>query len=170
MEIREKLEELLKLNPNAGKDELEEVAKLIKQKYEELKKRKNEFRKDVDLFEHLGRLENIVQFMNYYSPEGAKVAAEIIMVLEKSLSAVKDVSYSLSQIESLRRAFYESKFIDPHNVKELFIEYLNDLIYNYDPEKHYAPYTSLIQSSGTGKTRLTKEVSSHFNIVYICLR
>ncbi|CAG8701567.1 9788_t:CDS:1, partial [Ambispora gerdemannii] len=55
---------------------------------------------------------------------------------------------------------------------DVFFRHLEQCTIEWTPEKFYAPYISLVQASGTGKSRLLRELAFEKDVlvVYICLR
>ena len=76
----------------------------------------------------------------------------------------------------LRQAALEDGFsrfyIDPHGIAKHTAAKLTTMMDTYETEflAYVAPYTSLVQSSMMGKSRLMKEISRIIPCVYICLR
>lgn len=59
--------------------------------------------------------------------------------------------------ENFNSVYSLSSFIDQYTVK-------------WDPQKYWAPYTAMVQSSGFGETQLIREISSERFVLYCCLR
>ena len=58
--------------------------------------------------------------------------------------------------EVVRKAF-DRAFQDPSDLSERFTLFINKCMHEYETTKdYYAPYTTLIQASGTGKSKLLK--------------
>ena len=76
----------------------------------------------------------------------------------------------------MRQAALEDGFsqfyIDPHGIAKHTAAKLTAMMDTYEEEftSYVAPYTSLVQSSMMGKSRLMKEISRIIPSVYICLR
>jgi hypothetical protein len=68
---------------------------------------------------------------------------------------------------------FEHKYEDPNKVLLRFLQHLEcECVGNWTDSEYYAAYLSLVQSSGTGKTRLLKElaIKEKVFVAYACLR
>eukprot|EP01033_Poteriospumella_lacustris_P003851 gene3851-2735_t len=81
-------------------------------------------------------------------------------------------------LDDIYRAYFKSKY---HNLlagttlaspADLLIRRIRDIFaLGFEKnQKFYANFTSMIQGSGSGKSRLVKECSREFYVVYLCLR
>ncbi|CAG8772474.1 11839_t:CDS:1, partial [Racocetra fulgida] len=72
--------------------------------------------------------------------------------------------------EIVQKAFSRT-FQDPSNLSERFIKFIDKCLDDYETIKgYYAPYTTLVQASGTGKSKLLINVAEKIMTVYCCLR
>ncbi|CAG8841880.1 12447_t:CDS:2, partial [Gigaspora margarita] len=73
--------------------------------------------------------------------------------------------------EIVQKAFNRT-FQDPSNLSERFIQFIDKCLDKYETtsNEYYAPYTTLIQASGTGKSKLLISVAEEIMTVYCCLR
>ncbi|CAG8851697.1 29892_t:CDS:1, partial [Racocetra persica] len=72
--------------------------------------------------------------------------------------------------EIVQKAFNRT-FQDPSNLSERFIQFIDKCLDDYETIKgYYAPYTTLVQASGTGKSKLLINVAEKIITVYCCLR
>ncbi|CAG8796079.1 1578_t:CDS:2, partial [Racocetra fulgida] len=86
----------------------------------------------------------------------------------------KEPSYhsrSKEDEEIVQKAFNRT-FQDPSNLSERFIQFIDKCLDKYETtsNEYYAPYTTLIQASGTGKSKLLISVAEEIMTVYCCLR
>ena len=66
---------------------------------------------------------------------------------------------------------FDSPFHDPNDLVNHFISHLRDCVRKWEGSTFYSPYVSLVQSSGTGKTRLIRQLSENgVYVIYACLR
>ena len=74
-------------------------------------------------------------------------------------------------VARLRKQF-SAKYEDPLGVVNHFCNYLKDCIELYHNKKDLfmAPYISLVQSSGYGKSRLLRETARQLKTMYVCMR
>jgi len=79
--------------------------------------------------------------------------------------------FSENEIHQLKETFSAS-YIDPLNVVGTFVSYVEDccLKFREYPGEFFAPYTVVVQSSGSGKSRLLREVSKVRSTLYVCCR
>ena len=76
-----------------------------------------------------------------------------------------------SEEEEIVRVAFDRPFRDPSDLSERFMTFIDKCSYEYDTTKdYYAPYTTLIQASGTGKSKLLKNFADSRMTVYCCLR
>ncbi|CAG8634928.1 12267_t:CDS:2, partial [Ambispora gerdemannii] len=73
---------------------------------------------------------------------------------------------------ALKSAFKNTLIKPREDYVNIFFRYLEQCAIEWTPYQFYAPYTSLIQASGTGKSRLLRELAFEKDVlvVYICLR
>ena len=64
---------------------------------------------------------------------------------------------------------FRQKYLEEHVVTD-FCRYVMEHASNWKNSTHIAPYAAMIQSSGTGKTRLIKESGDLMWLFYICCR
>ena len=78
---------------------------------------------------------------------------------------------SASEITRLQISF-SSQFIDSCQVVSTFIQYTEQCLkyYKENSASFIAPYIAIVQSSGTGKSRLLREVARHRRTMYVCMR
>ena len=86
-----------------------------------------------------------------------------------SLNSMNQRNISLRQV-ALEDGFSQFYF-DPHGIAKHTAAKLMAMMDTYEEEfiSYVAPYTSLVQSSMMGKSRLMKEISRIIPCVYICL-
>jgi hypothetical protein len=72
----------------------------------------------------------------------------------------------------LKNAFKNTLIKPREDYVDVFFRHLEQCASIWTPQQFYAPYTSLIQASGTGKSRLLRELAFEKDVfvVYICLR
>jgi hypothetical protein len=84
-----------------------------------------------------------------------------------------DISYFHSKVEvtSLEKSF-SAEFKDSKNMVQMAIGYAQQCLIYYHNHLHdfISPYIALIQSSGTGKSRLTREMARICRTLYVCMR
>ena len=63
-------------------------------------------------------------------------------------------------------------YIDKSNIVENFTTYLSECLTAFQraSDTHFAPYVSLVQSSGYGKSRLLRETAKQIATLYVCFR
>lgn len=78
------------------------------------------------------------------------------------------------QLCSRERADLVKAFSDPYKDErscvQTFTEFVDKCAVGWDRAIYIAPYTSLVQSSGTGKSRLLKEFANKRYVIYCCVR
>ena len=80
------------------------------------------------------------------------------------------INFTKEEEEVVRKAF-DRAFQDPSNLSERFMLFINKCMHEYETTKdYYAPYTTLIQASGTGKSKLLMNFAENIMTVYCCLR
>ena len=81
------------------------------------------------------------------------------------------VEFSETEIILLEKTFSAS-YVDPLNVVQKFVSYVEDCERKFRalPGVFFAPYITLVQSSGSGKSRLLREVSNQLCTLYVCCR
>ena len=72
----------------------------------------------------------------------------------------------------MKNAFKNTLIKPREDYVDVFFRHLEQCASIWTPQQFYAPYTSLIQASGTGKSRLLRELAFEKDVfvVYICLR
>jgi hypothetical protein len=94
-----------------------------------------------------------------------------VFIIDITLTYSDSVAHS--ELRALREGL-EATFKDPHNAFPLLQRFIKEcwLDFKKRSDKYLAPYTSLVQSSGYGKTRLAVEWTRRFpgESAYICLR
>src|SRR6266540_1682152 len=78
--------------------------------------------------------------------------------------------YDTEQMKVVQRAFNEVPFKQSSDLSKYFLDFITKCAQSWDPRKYYAPYFSLVQASGTGKTKLLKVIADEVYVVYCCLR
>ena len=82
---------------------------------------------------------------------------------------VMEVSVAETVMDFVVDAF-DWPFVDPFGTVDIFIKVVVAMAREFTPSKHFAPFSVLSQSSGSGKSRLIKEVAKRMFVFYICLR
>ena len=77
-----------------------------------------------------------------------------------------NISYNNIMIKAFEESEYKAKDSILNYVKSTISKFINECAM----EDYYAPYTSVVQSSGTGKSRIFRELSNEWYIHYCCLR
>ena len=92
-------------------------------------------------------------------------------VLDKIRSELERNEPSELDVDLLKKTFSAS-YMDPLNVVGQFISYVEECGERYRkfPGTFFAPYIALFQSSGSGKSRLLREVSRLRSTLYVCCR
>ena len=85
------------------------------------------------------------------------------------MQSQREFDLASQELQLLRKAF-GCHFKDPLGVSNHFLDCLDNWSSKWKPTVYYAPYTSLVQGSGTGKSRLFKEISRNVYIFYCCFR
>ncbi|CAG8664206.1 1350_t:CDS:1, partial [Diversispora eburnea] len=72
----------------------------------------------------------------------------------------------------LKKAFKKELSKPGEDYVDAFLNHLDGCAKVWRPNKFYSPYTSLVQASGTGKSRLLRELATEKDVlvIYICLR
>src|SRR5438045_1126733 len=67
---------------------------------------------------------------------------------------------------------FSSEYHDPFNIVQEYVNELNDNMNEWiaNPTKFNAPYTSIVNASMMGKSRLIKEMATRVPTIYISLR
>ncbi|CAG8684476.1 2580_t:CDS:1, partial [Ambispora gerdemannii] len=83
-----------------------------------------------------------------------------------------EVQKSNENYTVLKSAFKSTLMKPREDYVDIFFRHLEQCAIEWTPRDFYAPYTSLVQASGTGKSRLLRElaVEKDVLVVYICLR
>ena len=87
----------------------------------------------------------------------------------KVIQSQKEFKF-ISQESQLIREAFNYHFKDPLGITNHFLNCLDNWSTKWKSTMYYAPYTSLVQGSGTGKSRLFKEISCDVYIFYCCFR
>src|SRR6266498_4816978 len=77
--------------------------------------------------------------------------------------------YNIKQMKVVKRAFDEVPFKQSSDLTRNFLDFIIKCAQSWDPRKYYAPCVSLVQASGTGKTKLLKVIADEVYVVYCCL-
>jgi hypothetical protein len=82
-----------------------------------------------------------------------------------------NVAYSEAQIDQLTKSFSET-YVDPLDTVSYFKSYVDDCSsrYSASTRQFLAPYVALVQASGSGKSRLLREVAKSVCTLYVCCR
>ena len=92
------------------------------------------------------------------------------LVMNEAKMFIKRNPAKETQIRDLKNAFMRP-FEDHGKGLELIASDLKEMARNWNPESYFAPYTSLVQSSGVGKTRYMSEYGRRYSwSIYVCLR
>ncbi|CAG8813692.1 10677_t:CDS:1, partial [Racocetra fulgida] len=82
----------------------------------------------------------------------------------------KLIDFTKEEKEVVRKAF-DRAFKDPSDLSKRFMLFINKCLRKYETtSEYYAPYTTLIQASGTGKSKLLMNFAENVMTVYCCLR
>ncbi|KAA1116561.1 hypothetical protein PGT21_018790 [Puccinia graminis f. sp. tritici] len=65
---------------------------------------------------------------------------------------------------------FNREYINTKGIVDPTLKTLTEFAAKWTPKTYLAPYTSLIATSMTGKSRLLKELSRHICVVYVCVR
>ncbi|CAG8805753.1 15781_t:CDS:2, partial [Gigaspora margarita] len=118
---------------------------------------------------------DFMDFISQYVPEYPKDSYEdVVKAFQESPEKASKPSYRLRREEDeeiVQKAFNRT-FQDPSNLSERFIQFIDKCLYEYETtiDTYYAPYTTLIQASGVGKSKLLINVAEKIMTVYCCLR
>ena len=113
-----------------------------------------------------------------YSPDtitmglfGCTSAAPQCKNLLDSIRKPLDTEFSLDD-QSQMKEFFSAEYIDPNNLVNNFVSYVHLCANSYRKysQDFFAPYIALVQSSGSGKTRLLRECSDLIPTLYVCFR
>ena len=87
-------------------------------------------------------------------------------------SAPSSTNLASKYYELALNAAFNMRYLDPHNLVSHYCRKLSSDMDNWTrhPNEYIAPYTSVINSSMMGKSRLIKQISLNIPTVYICLR
>ncbi|CAG8740733.1 27252_t:CDS:2 [Dentiscutata erythropus] len=102
---------------------------------------------------------------------------DIVKAFQESQSKGKEIDKDLlpeshiKEMEIVRRAF-DREFQNPNDLLERFLNYIDKCSHEYHLYNtiYYAPYVTLTQASGTGKSKLLKKVAENVTTIYCCLR
>ncbi|KAA1103123.1 hypothetical protein PGT21_007213 [Puccinia graminis f. sp. tritici] len=97
------------------------------------------------------------------------LAAPSRAAAEKLLNPTQLEVLDLEHINTLKEG-YNHQYLRNDTIVKPILECLSDYSKNWASTKYLAPYTALIGSSMTGKTRLLMQLSENICVVYICLR
>ncbi|CAG8849942.1 7909_t:CDS:2, partial [Gigaspora margarita] len=122
---------------------------------------------------------NFMDFIDQYVPEHPEVSyGDVVKAFQESQGQGKETDTGLSKLinftneeeEVVRKAFVRD-FRDPSDLSKRFMFFINKSLREYETTKdYYAPYTTLIQASGTGKSKLLMNFAENIMTVYCCLR
>ncbi|CAG8464573.1 26462_t:CDS:2 [Dentiscutata erythropus] len=119
-----------------------------------------------------------MNFITQYVPEHPEDSYEdVVKAFQESqgqekvdTDSRKLINFMNEEEEIVRKAF-DRAFQDPSDLSERFMLFINKCSREYKMTKdYYAPYTTLIQASGTGKSKLLKNFAENIMSVYCCLR
>ena len=80
------------------------------------------------------------------------------------------IQHSKDEEKQFAQAF-RVPYDDPKGKRvDRFVSFCNKCVKMWNPAKYYALYSSIVQSSGTGKSRLLAEVAKKRYVIYCCLR
>uniref|UniRef100_A0A1D1XK08 Cytochrome c-type biogenesis protein CycH n=1 Tax=Anthurium amnicola TaxID=1678845 RepID=A0A1D1XK08_9ARAE len=101
--------------------------------------------------------------------------AEFLQTLGKQGSSGRLLDTIESKWEAAEKRVVEQAFDlpfrDPDKLEERFIKFVDSCAKQYQTDSEfYAPYTTLVQASGTGKTKLLHKAAESVKAVYCCLR
>ena len=89
-------------------------------------------------------------------------------LVHRSSSGIVSKDQSEDVVKEMKTAF-NSKFIDPNYAIEN-LSALDACSSQYDPKKYLARYTSIVQSSMTGKTWLISKIAEYVHVIYFLFR
>ncbi|CAG8854348.1 42131_t:CDS:2, partial [Gigaspora margarita] len=121
---------------------------------------------------------NFMGFIDQYVPEHPEVSYEdVVKTFQESqgqekadTDSSKLINFTREEEEVVRKAFVRD-FRDPSDLSERFMFFISKCLCEYETTKdYYAPYTTLIQASGTGKSKLLMNFAENIMTVYCCLR
>ena len=93
------------------------------------------------------------------------------MFIELVLVSVEQPKLRKPAQNRLETAF-RADYIDPHNFVQHALKYARRCLdqFHKHVDKFHSPYTSILQSSGYGKSRLARELAKHVRVVLVCMR
>ncbi|KAG1694177.1 hypothetical protein DVH05_021833 [Phytophthora capsici] len=106
-----------------------------------------------------------------------KVATEAAAYLVNTFGVKEPTPFVLTprEIEQLQKAFTETEYMGDAHIK--LGQYLRRCWVAYIPKKFKAPYVTVVQSSGFGKSRMlrelalsTKDPGMNMKVLYMCMR
>ena len=92
-------------------------------------------------------------------------------VIDLICGALRINEFSDAELNQLKDGF-SATYIDPLNVVDYFVSYVDECSRSYRTYQNefFAPHIALVQSSGSGKSRLLREVSNVLSTIYVCFR
>jgi hypothetical protein len=92
-------------------------------------------------------------------------------LLDSIRTCVERTQSSQPAIEQLQASF-SAEYMDPFNVVKDFVSYVDLCARSYRKyiSEFYSPYIALVQTSGSGKSRLLRECADLLPTLYICFR
>ncbi|KAL3663856.1 hypothetical protein V7S43_011268 [Phytophthora oleae] len=106
---------------------------------------------------------------------GEDVATGTIAALIKKFGIKERTRTALTrdEVEQLQKAFTETEYMGDAHVK--FGQYLRQCYEAYNPDQFKAPYVTVMQSSGFGKSRMLLELAKdtkdlNMKVLYTCMR
>ena len=88
-----------------------------------------------------------------------------------SIRTSLSTQFPLHDTAQLQKSF-SAEYLDPNNVVNDFLSYVQRCAVSYRQfgSEFFAPYIALVQSSGSGKTRLLRECADLLPTLYVCFR
>jgi hypothetical protein len=82
----------------------------------------------------------------------------------------RDVALGSEELRAFEQAF-SIEYVDDRSQRvERFAKYVDAIVTKWSDNKFHSPYSAIVQSSGTGKSRLIREYARSSYVMYFCLR
>ncbi|KAG9295623.1 hypothetical protein G9A89_005316 [Geosiphon pyriformis] len=164
-ELKKNLRQEKYKNENEKHWWIEDIKALEKQK-EKLKEKLEEEVKELKVEKNEWKVQ--MQNLQNTLMETTKTGGPSASGLQSSVDAQKfNLNYAM-----LKTAFRSTLMKPREDYVDVFFRHLEQCAMSWTSQQFYAPYTSLVQASGTGKSRLLRELAVEKNVlvIYICLR
>ena len=112
---------------------------------------------------------NLFRFSDLLEMEVESIKSDLTKTISDILAPKESKGHETDEL--VYTDAFNADYEDPKYLVNRFHRHLGECLGTWSKTSHYSPYVALVQSSGTGKSRLIRELSKKgVYVIYVCLR